>query len=655
MVHPQALLSAFADDLVEFNEYPDESQLARCVASLLTQDGLVINEKARAFIERECCIDSNDLSVTSASLRSQIKNMFWKYLSTPETRSDLDTVAVEKFLTINSRLKDWHLAPNTSGDEELVGSVKELFWNFWNPQGFPLVTGLYTILDRGRVGPGVSVGALGEDFYTKLFSSSITYTSEVLLQAYLEWCDEDPTWASAESFRQYALGDCTRTHGSSLKFVPKDVRESRSIAVEPSLNMYYQLGLGSILEDRLKTFFGLDIRNQPEWNREAARVGSIAAQNLGRVLDPLQGETGDVRQLNADYSDFVTIDLKSASDSLGVNLMKCVLPDDFFRLLMRLRSDESSLPDGSRIELEMISTMGNGFTFPLETLLFSCVVVAAIKSLGLTPRRPSSNGALNLPTGNPAEWGVFGDDIVCHPHVAPRVLRLLALFGFEVNSNKTFVDGLFRESCGCDYFKGRDIRPVYLKKVLGTRMALHAAYNSFLEWSTRTGVTLPNVGRLLLTSLREGGWGDMPLFVPLAEGRDSGCRIPWNHVVDLASEASHVVAGIRQDADTKSALYGRLVPNAKQLRIGDGFVTVPKKAKARVYNPEGLLKAFLLGTVREGRISLRQGDTRYRKRECITPNWDYIPPLHDWNRSSRVRVDMGRLESASRAMLHYLV
>ncbi len=45
----------------------------------------------------------------------------------------------------------------------------------------------------------------------------------------------------------------------------------------------------------------------------------------------------------------------------------------------------------------------------------------------------------------------------------------LQLCGFTVNSSKSFTDGPFRESCGHDYYKGIDIRPVYTKTMLTWR------------------------------------------------------------------------------------------------------------------------------------------------------------------------------------------
>lgn len=547
--------------------------------------------------------------VTSLSL---LQSLYKRYLPQLETSEDQDNVAISKFVDVNNHAANWEYRPNTSGDEELMGSVREHIDCFWNPEGFPLVFHLHDLFDHGSVGPGSSISARGADYYTKMWSSPLSATSADLAAHYEWWCDADPRYASAESHRRSVFGDLHLTKQNRLSFVPKDSVTSRTIATEPSLNMFAQLGLGEILTDRLRQFFGISLRTQPEWNREAARIGST---------DPSNG--------------LVTIDLSSASDSLSLKAAEWLFPRDLMNLLVKLRSPSGVLPDGRSVEYNMVSTMGNGFTFPLQTLVFSSVVVTAIKSLGFKPVRPNRHS----PSICEGAWGVFGDDIVCHPTVAPRVLNLLRLFGFTVNSDKTFVEGHFRESCGRDYFKGHDVRGVFVKRPLDSRADLHTTINNFVAWSYRTGINLPSAGRYLSLLLASKG---QILFAPLDESLVSGVRVPKS------------LLGFKDPMRTNengSFLYKRLLPAAKQLRIGDGFVSVPKGEKWRIFNPEGLLLAFLHGSVRTGRISIRQNDTRYRVKGCVVPNWDYITPVSDLLRHVGDRLNLKRLETASRVFL----
>jgi hypothetical protein len=94
--------------------------------------------------------------------------------------------------------------------------------------------------------------------------------------------------------------------------------------------------------------------------------------------------------------------------------------------------------------------MGNGFTFELETLIFYVICAVCCELHGLTPR-----GAVH----------VYGDDLIIPTTVAGTALSLLKYLGFTPNAKKTFLSGVFRESCGGDYFEGADVRPFFLKEI----------------------------------------------------------------------------------------------------------------------------------------------------------------------------------------------
>jgi len=569
---------------------------------------------------------SPDSSLKQAAAANLMKSIFKRYTTSRQTTPDQNTAAIKKFESVNEVASNWVYSPNTSGDEELMGSVKEHIYHFWNPQGSPLVTNPLSLFDQGMVGPGASIAARGEDYYTKMWSSPLSATSESLSTLYWWWCSENPLYAHAESQRRLAHSEVVLTKQNRLSFVPKDDITSRTIATEPSLNMFVQRGLGEILTSRLRHFFGISLDTQPTWNREAARIGSEGDWNS---LD-----------LGLGSNSLCTIDLSSASDSFSVNAARWLLPRDLFDLLMKLRCPTGILPDGRPVSYHMVSTMGNGFTFPLQTLVFASIVVTAIKSLGHSPDRPN----IHPPAFNSGSWGVFGDDIICHQSVVQRVLAMLKLFGFTPNSDKTFVEGPFRESCGRDYFYGHDIRGVFVKSPLASRAELHATINNLIAWSYRTGILLPSVGRYLTGLLSSMG---RILYVPLDEGLASGVRVPVSVLQDLIT--------LPPTNKNGSFLYKRLLAVQKQLRIGDGYISVPKGARKRYYNPEGLMLAFLHGSVRTGRISVRQRDTRYRTKGCVTPNWDYVPPTSDLLRHVGDRLDQRRLEIASRVFLGELI
>jgi len=57
---------------------------------------------------------------------------------------------------------------------------------------------------------------------------------------------------------------------------------------------------------------------------------------------------------------------------------------------------------------------------------------------------------------------VYGDDIIVRKSVYEPLIELLAYLGFTTNSRKTFSSGPFRESCGADWYEGKDVRPFTL-------------------------------------------------------------------------------------------------------------------------------------------------------------------------------------------------
>lgn len=230
----------------------------------------------------------------------------------------------------------------------------------------------------------------------------------------------DPCYA----FAAY-LGRIHEVNYNKISFVPKTAKTLRTIAVEPLLNGFVQKGIDLELRKKLLSV-GLDLSDQGI-NQEFARQGSISDSEDG----------------------FVTIDLSSASDSVSIELCRYLLPDDWFRLLWRTRSP-SFILDSKVYPYDKMCSMGNGFCFPLETLLFAAACI--------------SSGC-----GTPGvDFTVYGDDIIVRKRYAHSVLATLKHWGFTVNRDKTFLEGPFRESCGSDWFGGEDVRPFTLDFALDT-------------------------------------------------------------------------------------------------------------------------------------------------------------------------------------------
>lgn len=216
-----------------------------------------------------------------------------------------------------------------------------------------------------------------------------------------------------------------------LVFVPKSRTSLRSIVVEPLLNGLCQKGVGTYMKRRLLKH-GVNLYDQTI-NQKLARAGSLDGS-------------------------YATIDLSAASDSICTELVNSLLPLDWSALLGVLRTGVIEFR-GTEVRLEKFSSMGNGYTFELESLLFYGLANAVCEYLDV-------EGVVS----------VYGDDIIVPTEAAETLIRVLRYCGFKTNVDKTFVEGPFRESCGADYLRGIDIRPVY-KKDRWTWQSLFAFHN----------------------------------------------------------------------------------------------------------------------------------------------------------------------------------
>lgn len=276
-------------------------------------------------------------------------------------------------------------------------------------------------LFEGRFGPGATYGDKGQrTLVPDKMTSSPTLTSDAIPFLF-QW--SGTAWASALAAR--GVGP-TFVPGNRFTTVPKDAIKNRGIAIEPSLNVFYQLALGRCIRQRLK-IAGIDLDLGQAIHHKLAREGSASG-------------------------DLATLDLSNASDTVCRNLVRLLLPYRWHALLDMLRSPRT-LVKGRWYRLEKFSSMGNGYTFELETLCFLALSQAALECTGHNPVRGR-------------DLSVLGDDIIVPSSGFESVVSALRFCGFTLNEAKTFGRGPFRESCGGDFWEGEDVRPIFLKEKL---------------------------------------------------------------------------------------------------------------------------------------------------------------------------------------------
>lgn len=305
-------------------------------------------------------------------------------------------------------------------------------------------------------GPGASTNVVGRvaSFRSKL--GAPMQCSESLVEGVGSFLEEFPLWcetvAVKHSKESWTVPVVVRP--ARLGFVPKTSKTDRTICVEPSLNALGQKGIGSYMKKRLG-LFGVNLRDQSV-NQRLAELGSIDGS-------------------------LATVDLSSASDTVSYALVMSLLPSEWFSLLDRFRSERVEA-EGVVIDLEKFSSMGNAYTFELESLIFYALALAVCDSLDLVGRPVFEEGRLLI-----RDWpiSVYGDDIIIPTDAVPLLYETLNWCGFEVNTEKSFSTGNFRESCGADWLFGFDVRPWYLKTEISER-SLYIAHNFFMRKQERS-------------------------------------------------------------------------------------------------------------------------------------------------------------------------
>lgn len=226
--------------------------------------------------------------------------------------------------------------------------------------------------------------------------------------------------------------------GNRIAFVPKDAKTDRSIAVEPHVNILLQKGVGGVLRRRLRRV-GINLNDQSR-NQALARYGSL---------------TGSL----------ATIDLSMASDSLSIELVRDLLPHDWFLVLDSLRSHYGSFDGKDWFRYQKFSSMGNGFTFELESLVFWAISRTIVEASG--------GGTVS----------VYGDDIIVPSVCYEGVTTSLRKCGFVPNLQKSYSSGSFRESCGADFFLGTPVRPFFIRSKIQGLTERIKVHNRIFEYS----------------------------------------------------------------------------------------------------------------------------------------------------------------------------
>lgn len=358
---------------------------------------------------------------------------------------------------------------------------------------------------------------------------------------------------------------------SRISFVPKDSEEFRTIGVEMNGLVPLQMVVGDLIRLRLQQKTKINLDSQ-ERNRHMARL--------------------------AQTFELATIDLANASSSISLELVRTLLPYDWFILIDAFRSSHGCAHGEEVITYEMVSSMGNGFTFELESLIFYALARATAEMEGLHNTEISKSLA------------VYGDDIIVPTRISQSLIGNLTLFGFTANVAKSFFKGHFFESCGHDYYNSMDVRPFFLRRPIATVKDFYFLMNSILFRAIKQKRTdLVDLYRLCFRTANTKF-----LLGPLHFELNSYGKISTDDLesvlrVPLLYAQQH--GGVKFDTNVFAWQYKKWINIA---------VEVPLSANSQYAVKHARYMTFLKGVLK-GKACMR-GSTKSRLVTHITSSWD---------------------------------
>jgi len=221
--------------------------------------------------------------------------------------------------------------------------------------------------------------------------------------------------------------------------VAKDSRGPRLISCEPVDYQWVQQGLGRSLVELVeshKLTKGLVNFTHQYPNQ----CGALWGSQTGR---------------------YATLDLNEASDRVSTGLVRLLFPSHVYTYLDACRSLYTELPDGRIITLNKFAPMGSSLCFPVLAITVWAILTAAARDLYTRERIL-----------------VYGDDVIVPTAFAEDAIEQLESFGLKVNKDKSCTNGFFRESCGCDAFKGVKVTPVRIRTVWSST----PSPDSYVSW-----------------------------------------------------------------------------------------------------------------------------------------------------------------------------
>jgi len=396
-------------------------------------------------------------------------------------------------------------------------------------------------------------------------------------------------------------------HGiAKVILVPKDSRGPRLISCEPLELQWLQQGIRRAL--------------YPWIERHPLTAGhvSFTDQTVNRRLALMSSRTRK----------YVTLDMKDASDRVSLELVERLFSGTtLLDALKASRSSYTRLPDGRVVHLSKCSPMGSAVCFPIEALCFYALAVAVIytKYEEQSSLRPSNWLRESWWAKAHDSVFVYGDDIIVRSEDYAPILQFFPLVGLKFNEGKCCMGGFFRESCGCDAYKGVEVTPIRLRTQWNHRGIRDA--RELVSWVELSN-SLHKAGYSLVASaiqaMVERRYGVLPYKREpsrnIAEWDSGKLTIRPLHSKEEKWSSSGLIGWIREDViesriNKERGIRARLNPDTQVLEY-------------RSWTVRPVLKRYVVDGWRECLRSLTSGSKRsdtgvyaLPRRICLRRGW----------------------------------
>lgn len=413
-------------------------------------------------------------------------------------KEEEEKAVIDRFVAVEEELRDLTIKSDPLlkvANVLAFGLFKDFDRNDLNCKHGPGVTANVSIVDKfvHRLTAGLpSVRSFGDYFF---FNENDALTR---LHRY-------PVYENLNYFRS---NNCAK-----VILVPKDSRGPRLISCEPAENQWVQQGIANYMISKLES------------HEISSGHVNFTDQEINRTLALEHSAT----------QQFSTLDLKDASDRVSLALVDRIFEGlDLLCALHTVRSEFTELPDGRRVRLYKHAPMGSALCFPVMATSIYLIIISGLIGRGLTFDEAKSFVY------------VYGDDVIVKTEYATYAIDLLERYGLRVNTDKSFIDSPFLESCGQDAFRGNSVNITRVRKC-------QEANNNPLKKKPETLVSLTMTANLLQASgFRRASemlfqYSESWLG-PLPYGHQESpylCRWVETHLIDMLPELNYLNPGIR--------------------------------------------------------------------------------------------------------------